>query len=83
MGDSLREDFDRDGFVVFDPGIPADTLSDAVTDLEGEFKPPRKPPKRTLVRRLSERLGRRARSTDPSPTGMPIGYRTRGRRPPP
>ena len=44
MGDSLREEFERDGYVVFDPGIPAETLSDAVTDLEGEFKPPREPP---------------------------------------
>jgi ectoine hydroxylase-related dioxygenase (phytanoyl-CoA dioxygenase family) len=58
MGDSLREDFERDGFVVFDPGISEETLSDAVTDLDGEFKPPRDPPKRTLVRRVSERLGR-------------------------
>ena len=32
MGDSLREEFERDGYVVFDPGIPAETLSDAVTD---------------------------------------------------
>ena len=55
MGDSLREDFERDGYVVFDPGIPAETLSDAVTDLEGEFKPP---PKLTLPRRLGIRLGR-------------------------
>jgi ectoine hydroxylase-related dioxygenase (phytanoyl-CoA dioxygenase family) len=58
MGDSLREDFERDGFVVFDPGISEETLSDAVTDLDGEFKAPRNPPKRTLVRRVSERLGR-------------------------
>ena len=43
MGDSLREEFERDGYVVFDPGIPAETLSDAVTDLEGEFKPPASP----------------------------------------
>ena len=57
MGDSLREEFERDGYVVFDPGIPAETLSAAVTDLEGEFKPPRKPPKRTLVGRVTNRLG--------------------------
>lgn len=55
MGDSLREEFERDGYVVFDPDIPAETLSDAVTDLEGEFKPP---PKRTLVERVKGRLGR-------------------------
>ena len=73
MSDSLREEFERDGYVIFDPGIPAETLSDAVTDLEGEFKPPRKPPKRTLVRRLSERLGL-ARSQY-----GPFAYRDAGR----
>ena len=40
MGDSLREDFERDGYVVFDPGIPAETLSDAVTDLEASTSRP-------------------------------------------
>ena len=57
MGDSLREDFERDGYVVFDPGIPPETLSAAVTDLEGEFKAPRKPPKRTLVGRVTRAAG--------------------------
>ena len=55
MGDLLREEFERDGYVVFDPDVPAETLSDAVTDLEGEFKPP---PERTLVERVKLRLGR-------------------------
>jgi len=55
MSDSLREDFERDGYVVFDPCIPAETLSSALTDLDSEYKPP---PKRTLVRRVGRRLGR-------------------------
>ncbi|HEY6396822.1 MAG TPA: phytanoyl-CoA dioxygenase family protein [Solirubrobacteraceae bacterium] len=33
--DAAKEAFDRDGFLVFDPGIPAKTIDRAVADVEG------------------------------------------------
>jgi hypothetical protein len=34
QGDSVKDVFERDGFLVFDPGIPEKTIDRAVADVE-------------------------------------------------
>ena len=36
-----REAFERDGYLVIDPGIAPETLDRAVSDLDGQYRPAR------------------------------------------
>lgn len=54
----LREDFERNGFVVFDPGIPTEVLDGAVADLDDDFLP-RADRQRVRALRVARRLLRR------------------------
>jgi hypothetical protein len=64
---SLRERFERDGFLRFDPEIPGDVLAGALADLDGEFPEPGEPASQapasapSLATRLGRRLGLAAR----------------------
>jgi ectoine hydroxylase-related dioxygenase (phytanoyl-CoA dioxygenase family) len=56
MNGTIREDFERDGYAVFDSGIPMEVIDRVVAELEDEFHPGNElQEKPSLVRRLLQR----------------------------